>query len=147
MHGSSERIPMNVDLPVKEVMTPHPRAVQLGDKISDVRAALADGRMHHLPVLDGKLLVGIISTTDLLEFGFAPRDTHENVDDYLDQHFSIEQVMQSWPVTIPSNSTIRDAADALATGTLHAVPVVKDDGELVGIVTSTDIVSYVVSQT
>lgn len=146
MYGNSETAPMNVDLPVKEVMTPHPRAVQLSDKISDVRAALADGRMHHLPVLDGQLLVGIVSTTDLLEFGFAPRDTHVDVDDYLDEHFSIEQVMQTSVVTIPSNSTIRDAADVLATGALHAVPVVKDDGELVGIVTSTDIVSYVVSQ-
>lgn len=137
---------MNVDLPVAEVMTPHPRTVQLGDKISDVRNALADGRMHHLPVLDGQLLVGIISTTDLLEFGFAPRDSHENVDEYLDAHFRIEQVMETSVVTIPSDSTVRDAAEALATGRLHAVPVVKDDDQLVGIVTSTDIVSYVVSQ-
>ena len=137
---------MDVEVPVREVMTPHPRAVQLGDKISDVRAALADGRLHHLPVLDGRRLVGIISTTDLLEFGFAPRDSHDNVDDYLDEHFRIEQVMQTSVVTIPSNSTVRDAAEALTTGSLHAVPVVKDDGELVGIVTSTDIVSYVVSQ-
>ena len=137
---------MDVEVPVREVMTPHPRAVQLGDKISDVRAALADGRLHHLPVLDGRRLVGIISTTDLLEFGFAPRDSHDNVDDYLDEHFRIEQVMQTSVVTIPSNSTVRDAAEALTTGSLHAVPVVKDDGELVGIVTSTDIVSYVVSK-
>lgn len=137
---------MDVEVPVREVMTPHPRAVQLGDKISDARAALADGRLHHLPVLDGRRLVGIISTTDLLEFGFAPRDSHDNVDDYLDEHFRIEQVMQTSVVTIPSNSTVRDAAEALTTGSLHAVPVVKDDGELVGIVTSTDIVSYVVSQ-
>jgi CBS domain-containing protein len=137
---------MNVDLPVREVMTPHPRAVQLGDRISDVRSALADGRVHHLPVVDGKLLVGIISTTDLLEFGFAPRDSHADVDAYLDEHFSIEQVMQTPVHSIPSNSTIRDAAQALATGSLHAVPVVKEDDELIGIVTSTDIVSYVVSQ-
>ena len=137
---------MDVEVPVREVMTPHPRAVQLGDKISDVRAALADGRLHHLPVLDGRRLVGIISTTDLLEFGFAPRDSHDNVDDYLDEHFRIEQLMQTSVVTIPSNSTVRDAAEALTTGSLHAVPVVKDDGELVGIVTSTDIVSYVVSK-
>ena len=137
---------MDVEVPVREVMTPHPRAVQLGDKSSDVRAALADGRGHHLPVLDGRRLVGIISTTDLLEFGFAPRDSHDNVDDYLDEHFRIEQLMQTSVVTIPSNSTVRDAAEALTTGSLHAVPVVKDDGELVGIVTSTDIVSYVVSK-
>ena len=137
---------MNVDAPVAEVMTPHPRAVQITDTISDVRSALADGRVHHLPVLDGRRVVGIITTTDLLEFGFAPRDSHKDLDAYLNEHFQIAQVMQPEVVTIPSSSSVRDAARALATGTLHAVPVVKEDGELVGIVTTTDIVSFVVSQ-
>ena len=137
---------MKVDAPVAQVMTPHPRVVQVTDKISDVRSALADGRMHHLPVLEDRRLVGIISMTDLLEFGFKPRDSHTDLDEYLDEHFTISQVMQTEPVTIPSNSTVRDAARALTTGALHAVPVLKDDGELVGIVTSTDIMSYVASQ-
>jgi len=137
---------MNVDLPVAEVMTPHPRAVQVTARISEVRAALADGRVHHLPVLDGRRLVGIITTTDLLEFGFAPRDSHADLDQYLDANFNIRQVMQADPVSLPSDSTIRDAARVLTTGQLHAVPVVRDNHELVGIVTSTDIVSFVVSQ-
>jgi CBS domain-containing protein len=54
--------------------------------------------------------------------------------------------MQADPVSLPSDSTIRDAARVLTTGQLHAVPVVRDNHELVGIVTSTDIVSFVVSQ-
>lgn len=136
---------MKTDVPVAEVMTPHPRAVQMGQKLSEVRAALADSRVHHLPVVDGKRLVGIISVTDLLEYGFRPRDTHENLDEYLDQQFSIEQIMQADVTTIPSNSTIGDAARALRTGALHALPVVDDQGELVGIVTSTDLVSYLAS--
>ncbi|MDJ0926931.1 MAG: CBS domain-containing protein [Gammaproteobacteria bacterium] len=137
---------MDVDNPVAEVMTPHPRVVQITDRISDVRAILADGRVHHLPVVEGGKLVGMITTTDLLEFGFAPRDSHTDLDEYLDNHFSIPQIMQTELITVPSDSTIRDAARALTTGRLHAVPVVKSDGELVGIVTSTDIVSFVVSQ-
>jgi CBS domain-containing protein len=101
--------------------------------------------MHHLPVVSGERLVGIISTVDLLEYGFKPRDTHANLDDYLDEHFSIEQIMQSDVTTIASDSTIRDAAKALLTGTLHAVPVIDGDGNLVGIVTSTDLISYLAS--
>ncbi len=137
---------MNSNAPVAEVMTPHPRSVQIDQKLSDVRAALADYRIHHLPVVDGKRLVGIISITDLLEFGFRPRDTHEDLDEYLDEQFSIEQIMQKDVVTIPSNSTVRDAAQTLMTGTLHAAPVVDDDHNLVGIVTSTDLISYLVSE-
>jgi len=137
---------MKHDLPVAEVMTPHPRSVRTDQKLSDARAALADNRIHHLPVTDGTRLVGIISVTDLLEYGFRPRDTHQNLDDYLDAHFSIEQIMQSDVVTIPNDSTIHDAAKALTTGSLHAVPVVDSDGNLAGIVTSTDLVSYLASQ-
>jgi CBS domain-containing protein len=137
---------MKRDAPVAEVMTPHPRSVQINQKLSDVRAALADYRMHHLPVVDGKRLVGIISLTDLLEFGFRPRDSHEDLDEYLDQQFSIGQIMQEDVVTIPSNSTVRDAARVLTTGSLHATMVVDDDHNLVGIVTSTDLISYLVSE-
>jgi CBS domain-containing protein len=127
-------------------MTPHPRAVRITEKLSDVRRALADSRIHHLPVVDGKRLVGIISTTDLIEYGFRPRDSHEDLDEYLDEHFSIEQIMHADVVTIPSDSTVRDAARALTTGTLHSVPVVDEARNLVGIVTSTDLVSYLMSQ-
>jgi len=137
---------MKNDSPVAEVMTPHPRSVQIDQQLSDVRAALADHRIHHLPIVDGQRLVGIVSITDLLEYGFRPRDTHQNLDDYLDAHFSIEQIMQADVVTIPNNSTIHDAAKALTTGSLHAVPVVDSEGNLVGIVTSTDLVSYLASQ-
>jgi len=137
---------MKNNAPVAEVMTPHPRSVQINQKLSDVRAALADGRMHHLPVVDGQRLVGIITMTDLLEFGFEPRDPQENRDEFLDEHFQIGQIMQTELVKIPSDSTVRDAAKALTTGTLHAVPVVDDDQNLIGIVTSTDIVSYLLSQ-
>ena len=137
---------MKRDEPVGEVMTKHPRSVQVTDKIGDVRAALADRRLHHLPVVDGEKLVGIISSTDLLEFGFEPRDSHADLDEYLNEHFSIPQIMQTNLVTVPSDSTVRDAARALTTGDLHAVPVVGDNNKLVGIVTSTDIVSYLLSQ-
>ncbi|MBT8441911.1 MAG: CBS domain-containing protein, partial [Gammaproteobacteria bacterium] len=82
---------MTTDIPLSEVMTPHPRSVQIEQKLSDVRAALADYRVHHLPVVDGKRLVGIISMTDMLEFGFKPRDTHEDLDEYLNEVFSIPQ--------------------------------------------------------
>ena len=137
---------MKKDVPVAEVMTPHPRSVQVNQKLSDVRAALADGRLHHLPVVDGQQLVGIISMTDLLEFGFEPRESQADRDEYLDKHFLIAQIMQTELVTIPGDSTVRDAAKALTTGTLHAVPVVDKDRNLLGIVTSTDIVSYFLSQ-
>lgn len=134
---------MNRRAPVAEVMTPHPRSVQIDQQVSDVRKALEDGRVHHLPVVDGKRLVGIISTTDLLGLGFRPRDSHEDLDTYLNRQYSIGDIMRTNLVTVPSDSTIQDAARALCTGALHAVPVVDDANNLLGIVTTTDIASYI----
>ena len=137
---------MKNDAPVAEVMTPHPRSVQVTQQISDVRAALTDGNLHHLPVVDDHRLVGIISTTDLLEFGFKPHNSHGDLDKYLNQNFQISQIMHTELVTIPNDSTVRDAAQALTTGARHAVPVVDESQNLIGIVTSTDIISYFLSQ-
>ena len=137
---------MNRDAPVAEVMTPHPRSVQVDQQISDVRAALEDGRVHHLPVVEGKRLVGIISTRDLLELGFKPRRARDDLDAYLNENFSIWSIMQTDVTSIPSDSTVRDAARALCTGALHAVPVVDENHQLVGIVTTTDIASFVASK-
>ena len=44
--------------------------------------------------------------------------------------------------TLPLKSTIADAAGALADGSIHAVPVVDEAEELVGLVTSTDLICY-----
>ncbi|MHA1571775.1 MAG: CBS domain-containing protein, partial [Alphaproteobacteria bacterium] len=41
---------------------------------------------------------------------------------------------------------IRSAAELLSDGTRHSLPVVNGDGELVGIVTTTDLVKYLLAQ-
>jgi CBS domain-containing membrane protein len=57
---------------------------------------------------------------------------------------SINQVMKHSPVTVNSEDTIQDAAQIFSEKEFHALPVV-DDGELVGIVTTTDIMKFFLS--
>ncbi len=53
--------------------------------------------------------------------------------------------MQKTPVTLPESSTVREAAEILAGGTFHAIPIVSGS-KLVGIVTTTDLIKYLLAQ-
>jgi CBS domain-containing membrane protein len=44
--------------------------------------------------------------------------------------------------TLSTKSTIADAAEVLSDGNFHAVPVVDKDEDLIGLVTSTDLIRY-----
>jgi CBS domain-containing protein len=130
--------------PVTKIMTPDPVAVHTGMHLSDARNKMTEIRSHHMPVVSGKKLIGILSSADLLRVSYADDDTvHSNA--VLDHTKTIEGVMQRDPVTVSSKTTVREAAEILSQNWFHALPVV-DDGDLVGIVTSTDLIQYLLEQ-
>ncbi len=59
--------------------------------------------------------------------------------------FTIEQVMAKNLVRVSSNTTIKEVAEILAKREFHALPVI-DDGKLSGIVTTTDLINYLLEQ-
>ena len=58
---------------------------------------------------------------------------------------SISQVMTQKPRTVEASLSIRDVAEILASEEYHALPVVEN-GQLVGIVTTTDVIKYLLEQ-
>jgi signal-transduction protein with cAMP-binding, CBS, and nucleotidyltransferase domain len=50
---------------VHEVMTPKPRTIKAGERVSRVLDVMARGKFRHLPVLDGAEVVGVLSMRDL----------------------------------------------------------------------------------
>jgi CBS domain-containing protein len=122
----------------KDLVTAH-----VGQKLSELRILFSEGNFHHLPVVSGENLVGLITSSDILRASFG--NNEQEVDSTLDHTAQLENIMQKKPLTISMNSTVRDAAEKLATGSFHCLPVV--DGEkLVGLVTSTDLISYLLEQ-
>lgn len=133
--------------PISKIMSTDLITVHHGDPISKVRQLASEHGVHHIPVVSGDQLVGIISWSDILRVSFG--DTFETdqrtVDATLDHTFSIEQVMKKNPVSLQETATVRDAAEILARGEFHAVPVVNG-GKLVGIVSTTDLIKYLLDQ-
>jgi CBS-domain-containing membrane protein len=132
--------------PVSKIMTTTLVSVHVGQKLSEVRTAMTEGGFHHVPVVSGKKLLGVLSATDLLrvtyEYGVDPRQN----DAVLDNTVGIEQLMTTEPVTLLRTATIRDAVVILAEGRFHSLPVVDENHHLVGLVTSTDLLRYLLDQ-
>ncbi|MDN3510370.1 MAG: CBS domain-containing protein [Candidatus Jettenia sp. CY-1] len=129
--------------PISHVMTASLKTVQIHQKLSEVRRIFIENQLHHVPVVHDRKLVGLISTTDMLRLNLAASGTNSwSIDTMLDQQFTIEQVMQRNLVTIDINSTVRKAAHLLSDGVFHSLPVVDKDNNLVGIITSTDLIRY-----
>lgn len=133
--------------PISKIMSTHLVTVHHGDPVSKVRQLATEHGVHHIPVVNGDQLVGIISWSDILRVSFG--DTfgtdQRTVDATLDHTFTIEGLMQKNPVTLPETATVREAAEILALGEFHSVLVVHGT-KLVGVVTSTDLIKYLLEQ-
>jgi CBS domain-containing protein len=134
---------MNRTEPVSTIMSVKPRTVGVDQPIGDVRKLMANGQFHHVPVVRGKRLVGMISATDMNRASYEYSTMDGGRTTVLDQTRSVTELMQQGLVTVKPTDTIHHATEILAKDWFHALPVVDDDDQLVGIVTTTDILRYV----
>ncbi len=133
--------------PITEVMTADPVTVDRSDPISDAYSQLNRARFHHLPVLEGDQPVGLISSTDILDLVYDADGAQEkNLMVFLDHQFNMDDAMSTELVTLPDTATVRDATEVLADGKVHSVLVIGSNGMLEGIVTTTDLMRYMLGQ-
>ncbi|WP_125718592.1 CBS domain-containing protein [Flavobacterium ustbae] len=128
--------------PISHIMTKSVITINQNDDLKNVVHKLKSNSIRHLPVVNGKEVVGIISRTDInrLTFG-ALFDGQDGADEAVLEMLTIPQVMTCKPKTVSSELIIRDLAEIFVKEEFHAVPVV-DKGELKGIVTTTDVLKY-----
>jgi len=132
--------------PVKEIMTKEVFTVQENEKLSTVVEMFRRHKIRHIPVLEGKKITGIISRTDInrLTFG-ALFENQDGADEAVLEILSLNQVMTSKPKVVSEEDSIKEIAEIFATEEFHALPVVAN-GELKGIVTTTDVIKYLLDQ-
>ncbi len=130
--------------PVSDIMTKNPIVVQPDDGIEAIHDLFERNGFHHIPVMGKSKLMGIISKTDYLKIRhmLATTWSGEPICQDMYKEMRADDIMSKNPLTIESADTIGLAADIFRANTLHALPVV-DDGELVGIITTHDLLNYV----
>ena len=121
--------------------------VDIADNLSRARQLLSERAIHHLPVLDDGKLVGILSSTDLLRLGVGTEYLDDDtLDARLDASFKIEQVMEKSLVTLRPKDPLLRAAQLLHQESFHSLPVVDEVGELVGILTTRDLLGFMIEE-
>ena len=132
---------------VSTIMTSNVVKLNLSDSLTKAESLFKKHNIRHIPVVNGDAIVGMLSYTDLLRISFvdAAFDDEEVVDSTVYNMFTVQQVMAKNLVKVDSETTIKEVAEILAKKEFHALPVVAND-VLVGIVTTTDLVKYLLDQ-
>ena len=138
---------MKKNEPVSSIMTNNIEAVQIGQPLSEVRHKMVDGKFHHIPVLSGQSLVGMVSFTDMMKLNVVISGADDRtIDSIIDQQFQIKDIMSNELVTLGDKDSIRDASRILSENNFHAIPVTNGNSELLGMVTSRDLIRYLSDQ-
>lgn len=140
-------IKMKKRVPVSEIMTKNVLTLSTKDNLDRAEELFKKHRIRHVPVTAGKKILGMLSYTDLMRISFADAigDDEYDVDTTVYNLFTIEQVMAKDVVSVAPNTTIQEVAEFLSKKEFHALPVVENDA-LVGIVTTTDLIKYLLAQ-
>lgn len=138
---------MKYNVPVSTIMTKNVIKLNTSDDLTKAESLFKKHHIRHIPVVNGNTILGMLSYTDLLRISFADAvdDEDEIVDTTVYNMFTVEQVMAKNLVKISPDSTIKDTAEILAKKEFHALPVCEDN-LLVGIVTTTDLIKYLIDQ-
>ncbi|MCM4152798.1 CBS domain-containing protein [Arenibacter sp. N53] len=133
--------------PVSKIMTTDLITINHTNSLLDAEKLFEKHKIRHIPVVSNKKIIGILSLTDLLRISFV--DTYGEDDSHVDtavyNMLNIEQVMVKNPVHISPTLSIKEVTEILAKKEFHALPVVEN-GDLVGIVTTTDLLNYLLEQ-
>jgi CBS domain-containing protein len=117
-------------LDVQDAMTPVPAVLHATHSVRAALRMFSNKPFHHLPVMLGKKLVGVISDRDLSSFiAKRPRALDSEV----------AAVMTPDPKTVLPQASLAHAARLFVDHRIHCLPVVNEAGILLGIVTPTDL--------
>ena len=129
---------------VRDVMQPRVFAVTPDTTLSEaVRLTRVRG-IRHLPVLEGRELVGIVSDRDLKRVMASPATSLEARElTHLLDRLTVAEIMTRPVITVAPPVPMEEAARVMVREKISALPVIEE-GRLVGIVTETDVLELFV---
>jgi CBS domain-containing protein len=123
---------------VMDVMQTQLRTIRGTDTVADAIALLAESHVTGVPVIDDHgRLVGVLSNSDILEVLAEHSDPEAREAVFTET--LVQEVMTPRPQTITPDATVRDAAQRMLYLEVHRL-FVEDQGRLVGVVSTTDLV-------
>ena len=133
---------MKKNEPIASIMTKELITLNLKDSLYSAEKRMKVNHIRHMPVVEGDELIGLVSLSDLQRVSFIDSYSKEGTEDTpVYNMLSIRDLMIKNPLTASPKTTILEVSKLLASKEFHSLPVV-DDGKLVGIITTTDLLHY-----
>ncbi|MCH8217146.1 MAG: CBS domain-containing protein [Planctomycetes bacterium] len=132
---------------VDDIMTSDVITAGMDDTVGGIAKIFERHHIHHIPVVEGTRIVGVVSDRDVLK-AISPfaNTVGEVARDSNTLKRKAHQVMTRHVVTICPTDTALEAALIMLENRFNCLPVLSNAGALVGIVTKTDLLKSFVEQ-
>jgi len=156
LHRTQKRL-IPRQLRVKDAMTPSPQTASEGTPVSDVIRLLLSSGFNSVPVVD--LVghpIGIITQGDLISragmpvrLGLIGQLEEHQVEEFLDtvSHKTAGEIMTKPVITVNEDKRLGEAVDIMLKHQLKRLPVVNSQGEIVGVITRSDVFHIITRET
>lgn len=131
--------------PVSHIMTKEVKTVHQKQNLAEVQQLMDEFKVRHIPVLDGAKVIGMLSRTDIMHARYGAIKGGEEMQTTLLEQMSVEKAMTADPKTVSAGMSIREVGGIFHENTFSALPVIEDE-KLVGIVTTQDLIGYLLEQ-
>jgi CBS domain-containing protein len=116
---------------IRDLMTKNPRSLESGSTVVEAARLMRDENVGIIPVVEGEKLVGTVTDRDIAMRVVAEAKSPESV--------TVGEIASRKLVTIDPQQDLDEALRLMAHHQVRRLPVVEEDGRLVGIVAQADI--------
>jgi CBS domain-containing protein len=116
---------------IRDLMTTNPRSLESGSTVMEAARLMRDEDAGIIPVVEGEKLVGTVTDRDITIRVVAEGKSPESI--------TVGEIASRELVTIDPQQELDEALRLMARHQIRRLPVVEEDGRLVGIVAQADI--------
>ncbi|MBL7828413.1 MAG: CBS domain-containing protein [Saprospiraceae bacterium] len=132
---------MQQNTPISGIMTRKPEFAAPADTLDRIREIFETHGFHHIPVVENGKLAGIVSYNDYVD---SIRNLFSNITDpeQINKGLNttlVKDIMTSEVHSLLQTDTLGKAVQIFHTYQFHALPVVDEQQNLVGILTTNDL--------
>ena len=115
---------------IQDAMTSGPKTIEPGTTVEEAARTMASENVGSLPIVEGDRIVGVVTDRDLAVRVLAEGKSGDT---------PVGEIASKDVVTIDPQQSLEEAARLMAEHQLRRLPVVEEDGKLVGILAQADL--------
>jgi len=119
---------------IRDLMTPNPRTLESGSSVVEAARLMRDEDAGIVPIVEGDRLVGTVTDRDVAVRVVAEGKSPEST--------TVGEISSRELVTVDPQQDLDEALRLMARHQVRRLPVVEEDGKLVGIVAQADVAKH-----